>query len=371
MINADHGYPSVHQSVVEGAGAQRKRPDDEGGSVLSTVNNALAVFADAKIKRNTSNSEFYIDEFEKTTVPVTLYLTIPYSDIQRISPLVRMFITLFSRRFTGGETQATNRKFKIPLLFILDEFDKLGKMEELHMNMGIHNGYGIHYFLIFQSVNQLNSIYGKDHSFLAHCRNSVFYAPGAGELQSAEIISKICGREGVSRANMSYSGSRSGVGYSSKSFSEQEQERNLINADEVIKLPLDSFILICQGQPPYIGKKNVYYEDAAFKSRLYPPAFETREEALALAKAAVAKLEGPRWYDLPSGGGTDDDDDGIPEMSDDEIAAMCEKQGITPEAGVKEPDVIHEDGSAASGDKEPEDESAVFGDPEETENFLK
>ena len=301
MTNADHGDASIHQSVVEGATAQRNRPDDEGGSVLSTVNNALAVFADARIKRNTSGSEFCIDEFERTEVPITLYLTIQYSDVQRISPLIRMFILMFSRRFTGGETMATDRKFKIPLLFVLDEFDKLGRMDELHMNMGIHNGFGIHYFLIFQSVNQLNSIYGKDHSFLAHCRNTVFYAPGAGELESAELIAKICGRESISRTNVNYSGGRGQVGYSGKSLSSQDQERSLINADEVIKLPLDKFILVCQGLPPYIGTKNVYYEDGIYRARMLPPAFTTREEAQRLAAASTAEIGRRRWYGVESG----------------------------------------------------------------------
>jgi type IV secretory pathway TraG/TraD family ATPase VirD4 len=73
MLRADHGSEQIHQHVIEGAGNQRKRADKEGASVLSTVNNALAVFADAKIRRNTGNSEFYIDEFEKTNVPITLY----------------------------------------------------------------------------------------------------------------------------------------------------------------------------------------------------------------------------------------------------------------------------------------------------------
>jgi type IV secretion system protein VirD4 len=321
MINADHGDPAIHQAVIEGAGAQRKRPDNEGGSVLSTVNNALAVFADAKIKRNTQASEFYIDEFEETAVPISLYLTIQYSDVQRISPLIRMFITLFSRRFTGGETQATNRKFKVPLLFILDEFDKLGRMDELEMNMGIHNGFGIHYFLIFQSLNQLTKIYTKDHAFLAHCRNSIFYAPGAGEYDSAEMISKICGRESFSKANISYSGSRGALGFNGSNLSSQDQERNLINADELIKLPLDSFILICQGMPPYIGKKNVYYEDPVFKERLFPAAFTTREEAAAKAAATIRKINGRRWFDF------------TPEpvrentMDEDELAVMFEKYG--------------------------------------------
>ena len=166
-----------------------------------------------------------------------------------------MFVTLFARRFTSGETSATNRKYTVHLLFVLDEFDKLGRMDELEMNMGIHNGFGIHYFLIFQSLNQLNKIYTKDHSFIAHCRNNIIYAPGFGEYESAELVSKILGKESISRATISYSGGKSQVGYGSKNLSSQENERNLMNVDEIMKLPLDQFILLCQGYPPYIGKK--------------------------------------------------------------------------------------------------------------------
>jgi type IV secretion system protein VirD4 len=289
------------------------------------------VFADAKINRNTSTSEFSIDEFEETKVPVALYLTIQYSDVARISPLIRMFITLFSRRFTGGETQATNRKFKVPLLFILDEFDKLGRMDELEMNMGIHNGFGIHYFLIFPSLNQLNKIYTKDHAFLAHCRNSIFYAPGSGELESAELISKICGRESFSKANISYSGGRGAMGYNNSSLSSQDQERNLINADEIIKLPLDRFILICQGMPPYIGKKNVYYEDPVFKARLFPPAFTTREEAVKLAAGTIKKISGRRWFDFTLPEKPKEKAERDIEMDDDEAADMMEQFGAIPD----------------------------------------
>jgi len=334
MINSDHGDELIHQAVVEGATAQRNRPDDEGGSMLSTVNNALAVFADPKISRNTWNSEFYIDEFAETNVPISLYLTIQYNDVQRIAPLIRMFITLFARRFTSGETSASNRKFSVPLLFILDEFDKLGRMDELEMNMGIHNGFGIHYFLIFQSLNQLNKIYTKDHSFLAHCRNNIIYAPGSGEYESAELISKILGKESISRASISYSGGKSQVGYSSKNVSSQEQERNLMNADEIMKLPLDQFILLCQGYPPYIGKKNVYYEDPVFDSRIKKdpdtkkpvPYFSDRDGALRAAKSTIKKLEKRRWFERG-------DLQRSVEMTDDDISSMWEKlSGLYDEA---------------------------------------
>jgi type IV secretion system protein VirD4 len=328
MVESDHGDPVIHQAVVEGATAQRNRPDDEGGSMLSTVNNALSVFADPKIKRNTSDSEFYIDEFEETGRPISLYITIQYKDVQRISALIRMFVTLLSRRFTGGETQAAKRKFKVPLLFILDEFDKLGRMDELEMNMGIHNGFGIHYFLIFQSLNQINKIYTKDNAFLAHCRNSIFYAPGAGEYDSADLISKICGRESVSKANISYSGSRGALGYNNSSLSSQDMDRNLINADEVMKLPLSSFILLCQGLPPYIGKKNVYYEDPVFKARLLPPAFTTREEAVKLAASSIKKIEKRLKSNFKKAPETRDI-----EMGEDEILRMYDKLGYLLEEG--------------------------------------
>ena len=298
MISSDHGDEVIHQAIVESARAQRNRPSDEGASMLSTVNNALAVFKDPIIKRNTAESEFYVDEFEETKRPITLYLTIQYRDVERIAPLIRMFVLLFSRKFTGGETSANNRKFEVPILFLLDEFDKLGKMDELERNMGIHNGFGIHYLLIYQSLNQLSKIYGKEHSFLAHCRNSIFFAPGSGEVDSAELISKVCGKESISRTNISYSGGKAQVGYSNKNISSQDQERNLINADEIMKLPLDQAILLCQGLPPYICKKNVYYEDPIFSVRAYnpkkntnPPAFTTREGAIKIAASTIAKIK--------------------------------------------------------------------------------
>jgi type IV secretion system protein VirD4 len=324
--------------------------------MLSTVNNALNVFADPKIARNTWNSEFYIDEFEETKVPLSLYLTIQYNDVQRIAPLIRMFITLFSRRFTGGETSAGSRKFKVPLLFILDEFDKLGRMDELEMNMGIHNGFGIHYFLIFQSLNQLNKIYTKDHSFLAHARNTIIYAPGTGEVETAELVSKICGKESISRTNISYSGGKAQVGYSNKNISAQDQERNLINADEVMKMPLDQLILLCQGLPPYMGKKNVYYEDPIFEKRIVKdikgnpvPAFSTREEALKIAASTIKKLNKRRWFDHgePQRATVFDDPD--------DIASMWEKlEGLynEPDAPVRSSPVSFDDDSSEPPDSE-------------------
>jgi type IV secretory pathway TraG/TraD family ATPase VirD4 len=137
---------------------------------------------------------------------------------------------------------------------------------------------------------------------------------------------------------LSYSGNRGALGYNNASLSSQDQERNLINADEIIKLPLDSFILICQGLPPYIGKKNVYYQDTVFTRRLCPEAFKTREEALRAARKTIAKLNGPQWFDFPEGRAQpvspdavppqepeEEFEEAIPDLSEAQIAELSRK----------------------------------------------
>jgi type IV secretion system protein VirD4 len=304
MIEGVHCSAEAHRQVVEGAGNQAKRPDKEGASVLSTVNNALSVFKDTRIRENSSDSEFSLSEFETSDVPVSLYLTIPNSDRDRIAPLIRMFVLLMSRKFSSGETRAADRKLKIPILFILDEFDKLGKYDELHTNMGIHNGYGIHYFLIIQSLHQLTDLYGREHSFLAHCQNTALFAPG--EFESAKLISEMIGKKSVKVRNVSNSGSMFSTSLDNMSLSAQEQAVDLINPDEAMKMTMDQMILLSQGRPPYRGKKCVYYEDSRFKEKaLKPPAFTSRKELFGMDEEEWAEKKRERdkktkhWYDVP------------------------------------------------------------------------
>ena len=96
-----------------------------------------------------------------------------------------------------------------------------------------------------------------------------------------------------------------------------------MNADEIMRIPPDQLILLTQNRRPYIGKKNVYFNDPRFNSRIaYDPktkqpipAFSTREEALKAAKSAVAKLNKRRWFDRG-------EVDRSVEMSDDDVSSM-------------------------------------------------
>jgi type IV secretion system protein VirD4 len=51
--------------------------------------------------------------------------------------------------------------------------------------------------------------------------------------------------------------------------SSQEVARDLMNPDELMKLPPTEALILNQGMPPYIAKKVVYYQDKRFRDKAY------------------------------------------------------------------------------------------------------
>lgn len=297
MIHGTHSSHEIHERVVMAAGDQLKRADKERQGVLSTVQKSLRVFEDPRVRESSMRHDFYIDEFEKTDKPISLYLTMPYAHMSRLAPLIRLFIMILIRKFSDGETRHDARKLKVPLLIVLDEFDKLGKFSELQESMGILAGYGIHFLLIVQSPNQLIDLYGQNHQFFAHCKNILLFAPG--EIASGKTCSEMIGKESIWKASTSTSGSRFSVGLDNLNISGGEQERNLINPDEVMKLPPDQLIILTQGKPPYIAKKCVYYEQAPYKDRLLDMAFTDSKGAMKQCAHNIVRGNARHWFDLP------------------------------------------------------------------------
>jgi len=191
-------------------------------------------------------------------------------------PARREILTMLrEKRMSAGEIRLGEKEKKLShrLLFLLDEFPALGKAggQQIHENLGVLAGYGITFYIICQSLSQLDSIYGKDHTFLSNCKTVMIYAPG--ELAPAKTFCEMIGKESVTKESISASGSRFSVSFNNLNASSQEVSRDLINADEIMKLPPNRAIIINQGMPPYIATKCVYYED----KRFYPYAFSDRK----------------------------------------------------------------------------------------------
>ena len=144
--------------------------------------------------------------------------------------------------------------------------------------MGILAGYGVTFLIVCQSLNQIIDIYGQNHPFLDHCKNLIIFQPA--KIEDAKMFSEAIGKESVIHDNVSTSGRKFSISLDNLNLSSQEIARDLINPDELMKLPLNQCLIMNHGMPPYIGSKVVYYNDERFKGRVSLPVPIKREELL-------------------------------------------------------------------------------------------
>ena len=259
----------IHGIILDVAMSAKQQHEKVRSDIMQTVQSKLNLFRDPLIANSTSHSDFKLSDFYESDVPITLYLTVPFGQIDRIAPVFKLLIDFILRRFSSGELRAgeKDKSLKIPILFMLDEFPTLGKMDFLAKSMGILAGLGMRFFIVVQMYTQILDLYGQHNTFMANCRYKIIYAPQ--EQSDCEMFSKMMGKESVRNDNMSVSGSRYAVALNNLNVSSQEVARDLMNPDELMKLPYTDCIVLAEGMPPYMGKKNAYYNDDRVKSRIY------------------------------------------------------------------------------------------------------
>lgn len=259
----------IHGIILDVAMSAKQQHEKVRSDIMQTVQSKLNLFRDPLIANSTSHSDFKLSDFYDSDVPITLYLTVPFGQIDRVAPVFKLLIDFILRRFSSGELRAgeKDKSLKIPILFMLDEFPTLGKMDFLAKSMGILAGLGMRFFIVVQMYTQILDLYGQHNTFMANCRYKIIYAPQ--EQSDCEMFSKMMGKESVRNDNMSVSGSRYAVALNNLNVSSQEVARDLMNPDELMKLPYTDCIVLAEGMPPYMGKKNAYYNDDRVKSRVY------------------------------------------------------------------------------------------------------
>ncbi len=267
----------IHGIVLDVAMSAKQQHAKVRADIMQTIQSKLNLFRDPFIKHVTSKSDFKLQDFYDSKEPISLYLTLPFGDIDRIMPIFQLIIDFILRRFSSGELRAgeKEKKLKHPILFLLDEFPTLGNMKFLATSMGILAGYGLRFFIVVQAYQQLVKIYGQENTFIDNCRYIIIYAPN--NPQDAEKFSKMMGKESATKESLSVSGSRFAVALNNLNASSQEIARDLINPDELQKLPYTDCIVLGHNMPPYMGKKCAFYDDKRFSWKVFFENVDTGE----------------------------------------------------------------------------------------------
>ncbi len=90
----------THPVIALGAREMLNKSEPERTGIFSTALTALKLYRDPIIAKNTSDHDFTIDSLVNHEKPVSLYLGIPPSDIERTMPLMRLILQQILSRLT-------------------------------------------------------------------------------------------------------------------------------------------------------------------------------------------------------------------------------------------------------------------------------
>ncbi|MEJ1978623.1 MAG: conjugal transfer protein TraG [Acetobacteraceae bacterium] len=267
MMSMPHlGKAGVHPVVASAARELLNKSDNERSGVLSTAMSFLGLYRDPVVAKVTERCDWHIADLVADQRPVSLYLVVPPSDINRTKPLIRLILNQIGRRLTE---ELNNKRRRQRLLLMLDEFPALGRLDFFESALAFMAGYGIKSFLIAQSLNQIEKAYGPNNSVLDNCHVRVAFA--TNDERTAKRVSDALGTATEMRDSTNYAGHRLSPWLGHLMVSRQETARPLLTPGEVMQLPPTDELLLVSGVYPVRAKKARYYEDRQLTERILPP----------------------------------------------------------------------------------------------------
>lgn len=242
-----------------------QKADKERSGVISTLNSKLELWANPLIDTATASSDFNINHFKRQKT--TVYVGLTPDNLKRLQPLMQVFYQQ-ATEFLSRQLPSEDDKYGV--LFMMDEFPTLGKMEQFKTGIAYFRGYNMRLFLIIQDTEQLKDIYEDAgmNSFLSNSTYRITFA--ANNVETAELISKMVGNKTVEQISANKPKFLD-LNPGSRSLHVSETQRALLLPQEVMNLDRDLQILLIEASPPIKSKKIKYYKDSMFTKRLLPP----------------------------------------------------------------------------------------------------
>lgn len=309
----------IHPVAYMNIAAFLQKADKERSGVVSTMNSSLELWANPLIDTATASSDFNVQEFKKKRI--TVYVGVTPDNLTRLRPLMQVFYQQ-ATEFLCRALPSDDEPYGV--LFMMDEFPTLGKMEQFQTGIAYFRGYRVRLFLIIQDTEQLKGIYEEAgmNSFLSNSTYRITFA--ANNIETANLISQLIGNKTVSQESLNRPKFLD-LNPASRSLHISDTQRALLLPQEVIMLPKDEQILLIESTYPIKSRKIKYYEDKFFTKKLLKSTFVPTQE--------------PYDPDAARGGGVDTVAEDVPTPEEGEQAAIAHE-----ESAQEQPQEQHGDG---------------------------
>ncbi len=257
--------------VARAATRHLQKADRERSGVVSTAQSHTHFLDSPAMGRVLSGADAKGDLTALQSGKASVYLILPPNRLDTYARWLRLMIAcaLVAMARTPGQPKAR-------VLFLLDEFAHLGRMQPVERHIGLAAAFGVSFWLIVQDLAQLRSTYGEHWpSFLANV--DVLQAFGINDWDTAEYLSRMTGEATVSveseQASRGVSQGRHGQHQLGASLTRAETGRHLMFPDEVRRMPREQELLFVQGGAPLVVERLNYRRDPEFEGRAAPNPF--------------------------------------------------------------------------------------------------
>lgn len=272
---------------------KRKEAQGEFSGITGKLFEALSFIADPALSRCLKGGDFSLSALTGKK-PATVYLIVPGEFIQLYAPFMRLMIGV--AMLYKGYRPETPR-----VGFLLDEAAQLGHFEMLKTAYSYKRGGGVRTWAFFQSVGQLEDLYGRagGQSMLESAQLRQFF--GVGHYDTARLVSDMLGVQTVFfddplyqtrhenealntliGGNLTTQDFLKVAGHIEQSKTQSATQRPLMQPDEVLRMEMDEQICFISGTKPalkpVLAKRCPYYARpdlaGAYLSNPYRPPFD-------------------------------------------------------------------------------------------------
>ena len=225
-------------------------------SLLMT--SGLDTWDNRAIDTATATSDFSFRDIRRR--PHAIYLVVESEMIRPLAPLIRLF---FSDLIASLQAQEPGEDEPWPVMIMLDEFDRLGKMPIVAESIKTLRSFGGNLAIVTQTIPALDEIYGENtrRSLQGGAGVKLYLTPS--EQKTIEELSQAVGKTTKRVVTRSRAIGRNP--FEGRSVSERTEDTPLLTEDQARRMDLDEVILVIDAQMPIRARRIKYFEDPALK----------------------------------------------------------------------------------------------------------
>jgi type IV secretion system protein VirD4 len=236
-------------------------------SAVFNLNIALNPWNNRLVAAATEASDFDIRELRRKRMSIFIGCSVAQLDAFR--PLLNILVQQIHDVLM---TAPPKRDEPHQVLFLIDEFRQLGRMDDLVSKLTINAGYGFRVVIVLQNLSQLDEVYGKAvrETTVSACATQLYIR--IDNLDTSEYLSKMLGETTIELKRASL---RRGGILGQKTINTDYDAIPLRTPQQLRQMDPRKIILLVSSAPPFELERVIYHDDRPYKQALEQVRFKS------------------------------------------------------------------------------------------------